>query len=151
MLNYFPREQEELDNDVRMVPGVDVSGTVVGVGDQVSGWSVGDDVICLNSDGGGCATFISVACNNAVAKPKSMAHAEAASVPFSGVTAMQALEKASLEKGERIVVTGAATGTGCLIVQLARSVYNAHITVIVNRGETNAFEVAKSTFAEHLT
>ena len=61
------------------------------------------------------------------AKPKSLTHIEAASVPISALTAWQGLfDRAKLQAGERVLVHGGAGAVGIFAVQLARS-RGAHV------------------------
>ena len=61
------------------------------------------------------------------AKPKSLTHIEAASVPISTLTAWQGLfDRAKLQAGERVLVHGGAGAVGIFAVQLARS-RGAHV------------------------
>src|SRR5207244_2048963 len=55
-------------------------------------------------------------------KPRSLTHVEAAALPMGGLSAWQALfEHGALQRGERVIVTGARGGVGHLAVQLARN------------------------------
>ncbi|GAA4488567.1 NADP-dependent oxidoreductase [Rhodococcus olei] len=104
------------------VAGSDVSGTVVAVGDDVTEFRVGDDVI------GSVAPFIGafselapVAAAVAAAKPDRLTFAEAACLPTAGLTALTAIRALAPEPGDTVVVNGAAGGIGTFATQLARS------------------------------
>ncbi len=105
--------------------GGDFSGTVVEVGEGVSGFKMGDDVygsaIIL---GGGSGSFAEFALANAKAvanKPKKVNHIEAAALPLAGVSALQALlDHMDLKKGQKILIHGGAGGIGTFAIQIAR-------------------------------
>jgi NADPH:quinone reductase-like Zn-dependent oxidoreductase len=65
-------------------------------------------------------------------KPRSLSHAEAASVPIGALTAWQGLfDRAKLERGERLLVHGGAGAVGVYAVQLARR-HGAHVITTVS-------------------
>jgi NADPH:quinone reductase-like Zn-dependent oxidoreductase len=103
--------------------GSDLSGNVVAVGPSTSGISVGDDVFGVTNP-----QFVGAYAEYAVAKaamlakkPRSLTHAEAASMPVVAVTAWQALfDHAGLQAGQTVVILGAAGNVGGYAVQFAR-------------------------------
>jgi len=106
-----------------IVLGHEFSGTVEGAGPNVSGFSAGEEVFGLNDwfTNGAQAEYCVVAETGLAHKPKSLHHAEAAVVPISALTAWQGLfEKANLQRGQRVLIHGAAGGVGMFAVQLAR-------------------------------
>lgn len=115
------------------IPCHDFSGTVVRVGTDVEGQSnigIGSEVCVFSapvgSDGlrkfeGAAAEYAVADLDTVVLKPKTLDLAEAATVPLSALTAWQALhEQASLKKGQRLLITGAAGATGYWAVQFAK-------------------------------
>jgi NADPH:quinone reductase-like Zn-dependent oxidoreductase len=103
--------------------GSDVSGEVVAIGSGVSDFGVGDNVFGVtNPQFVGAYAAYAVANGAMLArKPRSLTHAEAASVPVVAVTAQQALfEYAGLAAGQTVVILGAAGNVGAYAVQLAR-------------------------------
>ena len=64
-------------------------------------------------------------------KPRTLTHAEAASVPISALTAWQGLERVGLRSGERVLVNGGAGAVGMFAVQLARRA-GARVTATVS-------------------
>jgi NADPH:quinone reductase-like Zn-dependent oxidoreductase len=103
--------------------GADLSGEVVAVGPGTAGIALADDVFGVTNP-----QFVGAYAEYAVAKaamlaekPRSLTHAEAASVPVVAVTAWQALfEHAGLQAGQTVVILGAAGNVGGYAVQLAR-------------------------------
>ena len=98
------------------IPGVDAAGVVDEVGDGVSGFAVGDDVL-----GNGFGTFAEFAVLNAVAhKPAGMSWTDAAAIPHATETAARCLDMLGVGPDMVVVVEGAAGGVGTAAVQLAR-------------------------------
>ena len=105
-----------------VIPSHEVSGMVAGLGPGADGVTVGEDVYGLIEFDreGAAAEFVTVPAAHLAAKPKSVSHAEAATLPLAALTAWQALvDYAALEPGERVLVQGGAGGVGGYVVQLA--------------------------------
>lgn len=103
-------------------PGIDLSGTVAGLGDGVDGFAVGDEVVAyLPLDRpGAAAEYTVVPAGLLAAAPKTVPLADAAALPSSGITAFQALfEHGGLQAGQRVLVTAAGGSVGGFAVQLA--------------------------------
>jgi NADPH:quinone reductase-like Zn-dependent oxidoreductase len=105
-----------------MTLGRDVSGVVEAAGPQ-SAFKTGDEVMAfLGRDRGGYAEYVLVKPNEGVAKPKSLNHAQAASVPLAAMTAWQALfDAGGLKAGQRVLIHGGTGGVGYLGVQFAHA------------------------------
>jgi NADPH:quinone reductase-like Zn-dependent oxidoreductase len=101
------------------IRGLDVAGTVVAVGEGGDEGSIGEEVVVELSGGGGLAPFAIARADRTVARPESLAPEIAATVPISGGTAVQALDVARVESGQRVLVLGASGGVGTFTVQLA--------------------------------
>ncbi|WP_299057426.1 NADP-dependent oxidoreductase [uncultured Nocardioides sp.] len=104
------------------VPGMDVAGTVVEVGDRVEGLAEGNRVMgVVVPDGphGGYREDLVLSARSVTPVPDSLSDAEAASLPMNGLTAMFALDLLALEPGQVLAVTGAAGAFGGYAVQLA--------------------------------
>ena len=105
------------------IPGTDISGAIETIGDGVTGWKTGDEIIARldPTKGGGFAEFAAVPANQLVRAPTSMPHAESAGLVTVGGTAWQILfEEFSVASGQRILVHGAAGPVGAFATQLAR-------------------------------
>jgi NADPH:quinone reductase-like Zn-dependent oxidoreductase len=100
------------------VLGNDVSG-VVEVS-RAEGFAEGDEVFGLAATGG-YAQLASSPAAVIAQKPAGVSHEQAAGIPVAGLTAWQALfDRAGLERGQTVVVAGAAGGVGHLAVQFAK-------------------------------
>jgi putative PIG3 family NAD(P)H quinone oxidoreductase len=101
------------------VPGLELAGVVVEVGEGVEGWTVGDRVLALVA-GGGHGELAAVPAGQLMAMPRDMSFVDAAAIPEAGLTAWTNLvAEGLLEAGETVVVTGATGGMGRTMVQLA--------------------------------
>lgn len=102
------------------VPGRDVAGTVVDVGDKVTRFSPGDQVYGVAP--GSFAEFAVTGEDRLAHKPANLSFAEAAVIPISAGTALQALTDAGkVQPGQSVLITGASGGVGSYAVQLAAS------------------------------
>jgi NADPH:quinone reductase-like Zn-dependent oxidoreductase len=100
------------------VPGLDVSGTVVAVGAAVTAFAPGDEVYGIGS--GTFAEYAVAKAGKLSAKPTGLTHQQAATVPISAITAVQAVsDLARVRAGQRVLVTGASGGVGSYAVQIA--------------------------------
>ncbi|WP_321517588.1 NADP-dependent oxidoreductase [uncultured Bacteroides sp.] len=103
--------------------GHDVAGIVVKIGDEVQNFKVGDEVYARPSDYriGTFAEFISIDEKDVAIKPQKLSMEEAASIPLVGLTAWQALiEKANLQKGQKVFIQAGSGGVGTFAIQLAK-------------------------------
>src|ERR1051325_7203641 len=104
------------------IPGHEVSGVVERMAADVTDFRIGDEVYGLADfpRDGAAAEFAAVRAINLALKPRGIAHAQAASLPLSALTAWQALfEHAHLAAGQSVLIHGGAGGVGSLAVQLA--------------------------------
>lgn len=100
------------------VPGRDLAGTVAAVGAGVRDVAVGDEVFGVGR--GSFAEYAVARADKLARKPASLSFEQAAVVPNSGATALQALtDHGRLEPGQRVLVIGASGGVGSYAVQLA--------------------------------
>jgi NADPH:quinone reductase-like Zn-dependent oxidoreductase len=105
------------------IPGIDVAGTVVGLGAGVTRWTVGDQVIGFLSMvlDGAAAEFVTAPAESLAPAPATIPLAHAAALPAVGQTAWQALfEHAGLRSGQRVLINGAGGRVGGYAVQLAK-------------------------------
>jgi NADPH:quinone reductase-like Zn-dependent oxidoreductase len=108
-----------------VVLGHDVAGVVVRVGSRVRRFKPGDEVYARPGTDqiGTFAEFISISEDDVAPKPESLTMEEAASIPLVGLTAWQALiERANLEKGQRVLIHAGSGGVGTIAIQLAKHV-----------------------------
>jgi NADPH:quinone reductase len=100
------------------VPGLEVAGTVVAVGDGVRGFSKGDRVFGLVG-GGGLADRVVVHERHVARVPDTLSDEEAAAVPEAFITAHDAIvTQAALGLGDVLLVNGANGGVGSAAVQI---------------------------------
>lgn len=113
-----------------IVPSHEVSGVIVGVGDEVTDLQVGEEVyglIRFDRDGA-AAEYVTVPAADLARKPATVTHPVAAAVPLAALTAWQAwFDHAALQPGESVLVHGGAGGVGAFAVQLA-SAFGTHVT-----------------------
>jgi NADPH:quinone reductase-like Zn-dependent oxidoreductase len=103
--------------------GHDVAGIVVKVGLNVKQFKTGDEVYARPADHriGTFAELIAINENDVALKPKNITMEEAASIPLVGLTAWQALvEKANLNKGQKVFIQAGSGGVGTFAIQLAK-------------------------------
>ncbi len=102
-----------------MNPGRGLAGTVEAVGPAVTSFSPGDEI--YGSCDGPFAEFASVPADQLARKPWNLTFVQAAAVPISGTTALQALRTAQVQRGQRVLVVGASGGVGSFAVQIAKA------------------------------
>ncbi len=84
---------------------------------------------------GAAADYVTVPADVLAARPRSVAHVQAASLPLAALTAWQALtDHAGLQPGERVLVQGGAGGVGVYAVQLA-AILGADVTATGRAGQ----------------
>ncbi|MDC7123710.1 NAD(P)H-quinone oxidoreductase [Cellulomonas fimi] len=102
-------------------PGLEVSGVVVAVGDDVGGrWHPGDRVAALLA-GGGYADRVTVHADLCLPVPDSVPLEDAAALPEAVATVWSNLRAAHLSPGETLLVHGGSGGVGSVAVQLGRA------------------------------
>jgi NADPH:quinone reductase-like Zn-dependent oxidoreductase len=115
--------KEWLQHRLPLIPGWDVSGVVAALGPGTSGVRAGDEVFGLldKTRDGAYAEYAVAQASWLAAKPRSLDHAHAASVPVAALAAWQSLfEAGQLGGGQRVLVTGAAGSVGAFAVQFAK-------------------------------
>lgn len=116
----------------KTVLGTELSGVIEAVGEAVTKFSPGDEVIAYPGGRfGGHAEYITLPENAAIAgKPANTSFEQAAAIPFGGDTALDFLrDKGGIESGERVLVNGASGAVGSAAVQIAKS-FGADVTGI---------------------
>ncbi|UFH56137.1 NADP-dependent oxidoreductase [Spirosoma sp. KNUC1025] len=90
------------------------------VGEQVTGFSVGDEVYGASLFGGANAEYIAINPQFIARKPHSLTFVEAASVPVAAETAWQVVFRdAHLKSGQTILIHGGAGAVGSYAIQFA--------------------------------
>ena len=127
------------------VPGLDLAGTVVAVGSAVNRFSPGEEV--YGTGHGSFAEYAAAPEDQLARKPGNLSFEQAAVVPVSGLTALQALtDVGRVETGQRVLITGASGGVGSYAVQLAKAL-RAEVTGV---SSTAKLDLVRSLGADHV-
>ena len=108
-----------------LILGNDVAGVVVRVGSNVRRFKPGQEVYARPDKDriGTFAEFIAMNEADVAMKPKTLTMEEAASIPLVGLTAWQVLvERANLEKGQKVLIHAGSGGVGTFAIQLAKHI-----------------------------
>ncbi|OIP99591.1 MAG: NAD(P)-dependent alcohol dehydrogenase [Zetaproteobacteria bacterium CG2_30_46_52] len=114
----------------RAIPGMELSGEIVAVGENVNQFQVGDAV--YGSTGmklGAHAEYVCLTEKAAlVKKPDNLNHEQAVAIIFGGLTALHFLRDcANIQQGQKVLINGAAGAVGTAAVQLAKF-FGAEVT-----------------------
>ena len=102
-------------------PGRSLAGTVEAVGTDVTGFRPGDEV--YGTGDGSFAEFALAQVGHLALKPVTLSFEEAAVVPVSGLTALQAVrDAAEVRAGQKVLVIGASGGVGTFAVQIREGI-----------------------------
>ena len=127
------------------VRGWDVAGTVEALGAKVTTFHPGDEVMGVAP--GSFAEFAIARADKLVPKPARVTFEQAAAVPISGVTALQAVrDEARVQPGQSVLVVGAAGGVGTFAVQIAKG-FGARVTGVAS---TSKLDLVRSIGAEEV-
>jgi len=127
------------------VPGIDVAGMVAAVGSAVSRFAVGDEVYGMSR--GSFAEYAAALEDKLAHKPPSLSFEQAAVVPISAGTALQALYDAGqVECGQKVLILGASGGVGTYAVQLAKAL-GAEVTGVSSNAK---LDLVRSLGADHV-
>ena len=143
---YFLRLVAGLRRPKRIIPGADIAGVVVAVGDEVTTLQPGDAVF-TEGPGGGCARYVAVNAAALVPIPDGVSFVAAAATPVAGLTAIQGLcAHADVQPGEHVLINGAAGGVGTFAVQIAKSL-GAEVTAVCS---AHNVEMVRRLGADHV-
>jgi NADPH:quinone reductase-like Zn-dependent oxidoreductase len=108
------------------VRGMDVAGTVDAVGKNVTRFHASDDV--YGSCDGSFAEYACARSDKLAPKPTNLTFEQAAAVPTSACTALQALRgPGQIQPGQAVLINGASGGVGMFALQIAKS-FGAEVT-----------------------
>jgi NADPH:quinone reductase-like Zn-dependent oxidoreductase len=127
------------------IPGRAAAGTVAAVGAAVTRFAVGDQVYGVAP--GSFAEYALAHEDKLAHKPINLSFAQAAAIPVSAGTALQALVDAGrVQAGQSVLVVGASGGVGSYAVQLAKA-FGADVTAVAS---TAKLDLATSLGADHV-
>jgi len=103
------------------VLGLEAAGTVVALGDGVSGIALGDPVMAL-LNGGGYAQYCTAVATHCLPVPEGLGLEAAAGVPEAAFTVWHNLfELGRLQRGDTVLIHSAASGVGTFAIQCAQA------------------------------
>ena len=119
------------------IPGLEFAGTVAAIGEKVTAWSIGDQVMGITS-GGAYAEQLSLHERQAMAVPSGMSLHDAAGIPEVFITAWDALVvQGGLTSGRWAMVHAGASGVGTAAIQICKAI-GARIVVTCSGGKVDA-------------
>ena len=117
-------------------PGRSLAGTVEAAGAEVTGFTPGDEVYGVCN--GSFAEYVCARAEKLALKPVNLSFDQAAAVPISGLTALQAVrDHGQVQAGEKVLITGASGGVGTFAVQIAKAL-GADVTGVCSTAKVDA-------------
>jgi putative PIG3 family NAD(P)H quinone oxidoreductase len=135
----------QLPPGVSPILGLEVSGTVAEVGEEVSNWAVDDPCVALLT-GGGYAEYVAAPAGQVVPPPLGVELVAAAGVIEVAATVYSNIELIGLVEGDVFLVHGGAGGIGSFAIQYAKSI---GATVITTAGGEEKLNFCRSIGADH--
>lgn len=143
----------------RKIFGADISGRIGSVGKNITQFKPGDEVLgdLARFGFGGLAEYITAPERALITKPPQISFEDGASLPMSGLTALQSLrDKGNIQKGHKVLIVGSAGGVGTFAVQLAKY-FEAEVTGVcsskniqqtISLGADHVIDYSKEDFAK---
>lgn len=142
---YLVRLAVGLRKPKQPVPGVDLAGTVAAVGPGVTRFSPGEEV--FGTGKGSFAEYAVAPEDQLASKPAGLSFEQAAVVPVSGLTALQALtDIGRVQPGQQVLIIGASGGVGSYAVQLTKAL-GAEVTGV---SSPTKLDLVRSLGADHV-
>ncbi len=143
--------QEYITRTFPVVPGWDLAGRIAEVGDEVTDWHVGDEVLGLaftwSIQHGSYAEYTPVDASAIASKPTELSFTEAAALPLVSLTAWQSLaEFGELKSGQTVLIQAGAGGLGSVAIPMAK---HLGATVYTTARQDNS-EYLRSRGADHV-
>jgi NADPH2:quinone reductase len=114
--NYPPPPGAPVD-----IPGLEIAGTIVEVGPEVTRWKTGDKV-CALVMGGGYAEYCNVPAGQCLPIPENLSFTEAATLPETFFTVWSnVFDRGQLKGDESLLVHGGSSGIGVAAIQMANA------------------------------
>src|SRR5918998_3459591 len=127
------------------VIGSDVAGVVEAVGEDVSRFQPGDEVFGIGE--GSFAEYARAREDKLAPKPENLSFEQAAAVPVTGLTALQAVrDHGRVAPEQEVLIIGASGGVGTFAVQIAKA-FGAHVTGVCS---TAKVDMVRSIGADHV-
>ncbi|MEL6758254.1 MAG: NADPH:quinone oxidoreductase family protein, partial [Pseudomonadota bacterium] len=137
----------QLKLDPPFTPGMDLSGTIAALGEDVDGFEIGE-AVCGGARFGGFAEYAIVNADGLQRKPDNLSFDEAASYSAAYLTAYVALvRRGRLQAGETLLVHGASGGVGMAAVDVGKLL---GATVIATGGNDDKLARVKAYGADHV-
>jgi NADPH:quinone reductase-like Zn-dependent oxidoreductase len=114
--------------------GFDFAGEIEAMGSDMGDLRVGDAVFGMFDgwQGSTCAEYVKAQRHELALMPKSASFEEAAALPLTSLTALQALrDDAKLQAGAKVCINGASGGVGTMAVQIAK-ILGDHVTALAS-------------------
>ena len=151
---FFTRFSSGFFKPRNTILGADISGIVESVGGMVQLFKPGDEVYgCLESCGkcglaaGGFAEYVCAKESVLAPKPTNITFQQAAAIPMSAVTALQAIrEKGQVSSGQKVLINGASGGVGPFAVQIAKA-FGAEVTGVCS---ADGMEMVRALGADYI-
>ena len=126
-------------------PGRSLAGTVERTGQEVNEFEPGDEV--YGTCDGSFAPYARARASKLALKPANLSFEQAAAVPVSALTALQAVrDQARVEPGQKVLIIGASGGVGTFAVQIAKA-FGAEVTGVCSTAKT---DLVRSIGADHV-
>lgn len=132
----------------KKILGMDFTGTVEAVGEEVTRFKVGDEVVGLTGmTFGGHAEYVSLKQTEAmVLKPAGWSFEDAVALVFGGHTVAECIRQCPIKPGDEVLVNGASGAVGTSAVQVAKH-FGAVVTAVTSAGNA---ELVRSLGADHV-
>ncbi|MEY3269668.1 MAG: hypothetical protein RL480_2428 [Pseudomonadota bacterium] len=131
---------------VPTIPGLEIAGIVVAVGEAVERWRIGD-AVCALVAGGGYAEYCTAPAGQCLPVPAGMAMTDAAGLPETWFTVWSnVMDRGHARPGETLLVHGGTSGIGVTAIQLGSAL---GMTVIVTAGNADKCAAALRLGAAH--
>jgi NADPH:quinone reductase-like Zn-dependent oxidoreductase len=126
-------------------PGRSLAGTVESTGQAVTGFEPGDEV--YGTCDGSFAQYARAQASRLAPKPANLSFEQAAAVPVSALTALQAVrDRAKVQAGQKVLIIGASGGVGTFAVQIAKA-FGAEVTGVCSTAKT---DLVRAIGADHV-
>ena len=131
------------------IPGSDMAGKVLSIGQDVTQFRPGDEVYgdIFSFGSGAFAEYVVVPEKAVAKKPSNLSFEQAAAVPMAAITALQGLRDiGKIQPGQKVLIYGASGGVGTFAVQIAKA-FGAEVTAVCS---TSKMDMVRSIGADHV-